>query len=100
MPNPGGDLRRTGLPESAQVFFHPRVMVDKPGGKNLLQEIDSDLRLKQFRRIRPYYPFASKAEWELGSWLCNGSLSQNDIDSFLKLDYVRPLYFRHPSFRH
>jgi hypothetical protein len=36
----------------------------------------------------PYYPFASKAEWGLASFLLRSDLSMNSVDKFLKLELV------------
>jgi hypothetical protein len=38
-----------------------------------------------------YYPFASRMEWELASWLSQGLLLQKAIDHFLHLEYVSSL---------
>lgn len=35
-----------------------------------------------------YYPFASKAKWELAEWLSSSSLSQLLVNEFLHLDWV------------
>lgn len=78
----------TGLPSTAHVEFHPNIPASRDGGENLLQAIDTDVNLQEARRKHIFYPFTNKAEWELVSWLCNGGLSQKDIDTFLKLDFV------------
>lgn len=88
-PSPtDNNMRITGLPSNVRVEFHPNIPASRRGGRNLLQEMDADVNLKEIRRTHLFYPFANKAEWELASWLCNGGLSQRDIDSFLKLDFV------------
>ncbi|KAF9477723.1 hypothetical protein BDN70DRAFT_810175 [Pholiota conissans] len=88
-------MRLTGLPSSARVVFHPNVPATKTGGANLLQAMDSD-RNAAVRQTHLFFPFANKAEWELASWLCNGGLSQRDIDTFLNLDFVKSAA---PSFK-
>jgi hypothetical protein len=35
-----------------------------------------------------YYPFASKAEWEMASFLMRSSMTMKDIDDFFKLQHV------------
>lgn len=40
------------------------------------------------RKNHPYYPFASKEEWELASFLLRSDLSMKSIDKFLKLQLV------------
>jgi hypothetical protein len=44
----------------------------------------ADIRQENF-----YYPFASKQDWEVGSWLQRSSLSMAAIDSLLSLELVR-----------
>ncbi|KAH9033653.1 hypothetical protein EDB84DRAFT_1588305 [Lactarius hengduanensis] len=41
------------------------------------------------RAINPYYPFQSREEWGLARFLARSSLSQSEIDEFLKLEWVR-----------
>lgn len=43
------------------------------------------------RQTHLYYPFASKDEWELASFLLRSDLSMSVIDKFLKLKLVRYL---------
>jgi len=40
------------------------------------------------RKQHPYYPFASREEWQLASFLLCSDLSMNAIDKFLKLGLV------------
>ena len=37
----------------------------------------------------PWAPFESQKEWELARWLMTSGVSQNKMDSFLKLESVR-----------
>ncbi|KAJ7193749.1 hypothetical protein GGX14DRAFT_378748 [Mycena pura] len=39
----------------------------------------------------PWYPFASKAEWEFGRWLMTCGVSQSKIEELLKLDAIKPM---------
>ena len=41
----------------------------------------------------PWYPFADKAEWELGKWMVL-NLGQHQMDDLLKLDLVGVLVER------
>ncbi|KAG0703857.1 hypothetical protein DFH29DRAFT_981702 [Suillus ampliporus] len=43
-----------------------------------------------------YYPFSSRREWEIASWLLRSGLSMGKIDSFLSLEMINdlPLSFR------
>ena len=49
--------------------------------------MDQDL-LSEHRKTNAHYPFADRTEWELAQWLNLTSLTQQQIDSFLRLDYV------------
>ncbi len=80
--------------------YHPNRAYSKTGGQNLLQAIHDD-RFADYRKENPYYPFADKAfadkaEWELVKWMTDASLTQQQIDTFLKLSYVqRTLAFQY-----
>ena len=75
--------------------YHPNRACSKTGGQNLLQAIHDD-RFADHRKENPYYPFADKAEWELVKWMTDASLTQQQIDTFLKLSYVqRTLAFQY-----
>ena len=41
-----------------------------------------------FRAVNMYYPFSSKAEWELASFLLSSDLSMQKVNEFLKLKLV------------
>ena len=56
-------------------------------GKTLMDIFDTD-RYADKRTELPYYPFASKAEWGLVSFLLRSDLSMKSIDQFLKLELV------------
>ncbi|KAH9020515.1 hypothetical protein EDB84DRAFT_1589727 [Lactarius hengduanensis] len=44
------------------------------------------------RRVNnPYYPFQGREEWGLARFLARSSLSQSEIDEFLKLEWVQRL---------
>lgn len=68
--------------------YHPNRAHSAPGGKNLLQSINDD-RFALNREDNPHYPFANKDEWELVKWMTDASLTQQQIDAFLQLGYVR-----------
>lgn len=67
--------------------YHPNRAHFRLGGENLLQRMDQDL-LSEHRKTNVHYPFANRTEWELAQWLNSTSLTQQQIDSFLRLDYV------------
>jgi hypothetical protein len=79
------------LPSSDGVIrhkeYHPNRAQFKLGGENLLQRMDQD-SLSEHRKTNVHYPFADRTEWELAQWLNSTSLTQQQIDGFLRLDYV------------
>ena len=72
----------------------PRFIYEYPGaaktfgmGQTFMDKFDADQFSSQ-RNIQLYYPFASRDEWELASYLLRSSLSMAAIDKFLKLELV------------
>lgn len=57
-------------------------------GTTFMAQFDYD-RFAKERTENLYYPFASKEEWELASFLLCSSLSMHAIDKFLASDMVR-----------
>ena len=57
-------------------------------GTTFMDEFDRDQFVGE-RINNLYYPFASRNEWELASFLLNSDLSMASIDSFLSLNLVR-----------
>jgi hypothetical protein len=68
--------------------YHPNVPVTHPGGENHLQKMDHDIHATICHTENLYYPFVSKAEFDLGYWLSEGALSQKEVDVFLHLEHV------------
>lgn len=64
-------------------------------GVTFMSEFDSDEHAAK-RAENPYYPFASKDEWELAAYLLRSDLSMASIDAFLSLKRVsvHHSYFR------
>lgn len=56
-------------------------------GPTFMDIFNSDVHSAE-RKIQLYYPFASKEEWELASFLLRSDLSMKSIDKFLKLELV------------
>jgi hypothetical protein len=56
-------------------------------GATFMDVFDADIHAET-RKQYPYYPFASKEEWQLAAFLLRSDLSMNSIDKFLKLDLV------------
>ncbi|KAJ7275704.1 hypothetical protein C8J57DRAFT_1061724 [Mycena rebaudengoi] len=59
----------------------------KESGESLDTWFDGD-KFAHYRSDNVYYPFASKEEWELASFLLRSSMTMKDIDDFLKLQMV------------
>lgn len=84
-------------------IYHPNASVGISGGLNLLEQVHAgkgpnDEHAKA-RLSNPYYPFSSRRDWELAKWLTDSSLTQAEIDTFLKLDRVsRALLPRRPEY--
>jgi len=55
--------------------------------KTFMDTFDADCHADK-RRDHPYYPFASRNEWEFASFLLRSNLSVNSINRFLKLELV------------
>ena len=60
-------------------------------GKTVMDLFNAD-QYAHYRVHNLYYPFASKAEWQLASWLLRSNLSMQAIDEFLLLDLVSLIY--------
>ncbi|KAF8230855.1 hypothetical protein L208DRAFT_1058103, partial [Tricholoma matsutake] len=56
--------------------------------QNLLEQMEND-SLSEFHQTNIYYPFADKTEWQLTSWITSTSLTQQETEKFLKLDYFK-----------
>ena len=60
-------------------------------GQTFMNLFDAD-QYAHYRTHNVYYPFASKDEWQLASWLLQLNLSMPAIDEFLHLDLVSLIY--------
>jgi len=76
--------------KSPFVEMYPGAAQTFGRGETFMNKFDAD-RHAENRHKHPYYPFASKGEWELASFLLRSDLSMNAIDKFLKLDFVSNL---------
>jgi hypothetical protein len=56
-------------------------------GKSFMGNFDSDSFAEQ-RKENLYYPFASKVDWEMASFLLRSRMSMAMINDFLKLGHV------------
>ncbi|KAH9018763.1 hypothetical protein EDB85DRAFT_2075891 [Lactarius pseudohatsudake] len=68
--------------------YHPRSSFIYGQKPNTLERTAGD-SFAHRRAINPYYPFQSREEWGLARFLARSSLSQSEIDEFLKLEWVR-----------
>ncbi|KAF8336052.1 hypothetical protein F5887DRAFT_1063304 [Amanita rubescens] len=82
--------------DSAEPTFEP-IIKEHPSagqtfgkGKTFLENFDTDAYARQ-RAANLYYPFSSKEEWELASFLLMSGLSMANITKFLSLKLVRSL---------
>lgn len=60
-----------------------------PGGATFMDEFDKDPHAPE-RILNLYYPFVSRDEWELASYLLRSDLSVASINTFLSLSLVSP----------
>ena len=78
-------------PTSSKVYGH---------GETFMDQFDKDQFAEARNQGLLYYPFATRDEWELASFLLRSNLSMNAIDRFLKLKLVsyplRKRYILHP----
>ena len=64
-------------------------------GTTFMGQFDYD-RFAAERMDNLYYPFASRDEWQLASFLLGSGLSMQAMNTFLSLNLVRPqLYWKH-----
>src|SRR6266567_2710686 len=66
---------------------HPTASTVYGKGSTFMDIFDKDSHASK-RMKQLYYPFASKDEWELASFLLRSNLSMASIDKFLKLNLV------------
>ena len=60
-------------------------------GTTFMERFDDD-QYAQERKTNLYYPFTSRDEWELASFLLRSDLSMASIDTFLSLKLVSVVY--------
>jgi hypothetical protein len=77
-------------PNSPFVEVYPGAGQKFGCGETFLDVFNTDCHAEK-QRQHLYYPFASKAEWGLVSFLLCSDLSMNSIDKFLKLELVSGL---------
>lgn len=71
-------IQRVEFSGAARVYGQTKTFMDR----------FNDDKYSGLRATNPYYPFAGKNDWELGSFLLSSGLSMRKIDSFLQLKMV------------
>ena len=75
---------------SADDYFveaYPNASQVYGRGETLMEIFDADVNAEN-RRDNLYYPFASRQEWQMASFLLRSSLSMTAVDEFLSLELV------------
>lgn len=71
--------------------FFPRAGQTYGDGQTFMDLFNTDCYTGQ-RANNVYYPFCTKGDWEMGSWLLQSGLSMCAINDFLKLEKVQVLF--------
>jgi len=69
------------------VDSHPNTPSIYPGGTTFMDQFTDD-QYSTHQKENLYYPFASRADWQLASWLLRSRLSMAAIDELLSLQLV------------
>jgi len=69
------------------VDSHPNTPLIYPGGTTFMDQFINDQHATH-QKENLYYPFASRVDWQLASWLLRSHLSMAAIDEFLSLQLV------------
>lgn len=80
-------LHRDFFPEAGQTYGD---------GPTFMDLFDTDRYASQ-RVNNTYYPFHTKGDWEMGSWLLRSGLSMRAINDFLRLEKVGVLFLFYTS---
>ena len=67
--------------------FHPNTPLILGSGPGFIDTFNADEHAEK-RKENLFFPFSSKAEWGLASWLLRSGLSMRAIDDFLALSIV------------
>ena len=73
--------------QAGYTEYFPGATQTYSGGSTFTNKFDMDEFSSQ-QTLNIYYPFASRGDWELGSWLLRSSLSMSAINSLLSLILV------------
>jgi hypothetical protein len=96
--DPMSDVRSDHTPEPPTTqdelcierYPGPHAVVYEPG-ETFMDKFDKDTHASK-RSINLFYPFKSKKEWELASFLLQSRMSMVEIDRFLGLTMVSILH--------
>jgi hypothetical protein len=78
----------TGINQNARyVEIYPGASDTYGKGSTFMDAFNSD-KYAGHRHQNLYYPFQTRSEWELASWLLRSGLSMRAIDDFLSLELV------------
>jgi hypothetical protein len=96
-PPPPEDAHMDDIPDPTNdnpffTEFYPDASRTFGIGQTFVDVFDNDEFAEQ-RKEFLYYPFASKDEWELASFLLRSGLSMASTDKFLKLNLVSYHFF-------
>jgi len=81
------DGTREDNSESSPIEYFPGAAQAFVGGSTFLDRFEAD-QFSNCRSSNIYYPFASRGDWQMGSWLLRSGLSMSAINTFLSLDLV------------
>ena len=84
--NPDDGWQQEDVP-GLVIDAHPSTPSIYPGGTTFMDQFFAD-QYADFRQENLYYPFASRIDWQLASWLLRSRLSMAAIDDFLSLELV------------
>jgi hypothetical protein len=76
-----------------RIQEHPKAAKVFGRGPTFMDQFDNDDFASARRQGHIYYPFASRDEWELASFLLRSNLSLGDTDCFLKLELVSFIHY-------
>ena len=83
----GSDTADEDDSESNPIEYFPGAAQAFQGGSTFLNKFAAD-EFSNHRSSNTYYPFASRGDWQMGSWLLRSGLSMSAINTFLSLDLV------------
>lgn len=88
LPHPSSSRNLREEPNPFRINYHPTSGKCYGRGETFMDQFDKDGFADSRAKGQLYYPFASRDEWELASFLLQSNLSMASIDSFLKLELV------------